>query len=120
MIKKADMVLAVFLLLSGLLTSFVLSSGSETGQTVEITIKGKRYASYDLIEDHSIVINKKDRINKINIKGGKVAMTFSNCKGKDCVNQGQISKTSQSIACLPHQVLIEIKGKNPDYDAISH
>ncbi|WP_269477159.1 NusG domain II-containing protein [Hominibacterium faecale] len=119
MIRKADVILALLLIVFGLGCSYALTTGEETGQMVRISVNGDEYANYSLSENRTITIDQNDHINKITIKDGAVSMTFSDCKGQDCVHQGKIAKTSQSIVCLPNKIVIEIEGDNQEYDAIS-
>ncbi|MCQ4636783.1 NusG domain II-containing protein [Anaerovorax odorimutans] len=119
MIRKADIILAVILIVLGLAASYALSAGEESGQMVRITVAGEEYATYSLAEDRTVTVDKDNHTNKITIKDGAVSMTFSDCKGQDCVHQGKITKTSQSIVCLPNKIVIEIEGENQEYDAIS-
>ncbi len=119
MIRKADIILAAILIVLGLLASYALSAGGETGQMVYVTASGKEYAYYSLMEDRTITIDQEGHINKITIKNGQVSMTFSDCSNQDCVHQGKISKTSQSIVCLPNKIVVEIHGDNPEYDAVA-
>ena len=119
MILKADIILAILLIVAGLAVSYAFTSGNETGQTVSIMVDGEQYAYYSLLEDRTVTVNQNDHINKITIKGGKVSMTFSDCHNQDCVLQGEISSTSQSIVCLPNKVVVEIRGGNEEYDAIA-
>lgn len=118
MIRKADIILAFFLIVLGLIASYTLSAGSETGQMVYIFTDGKQYASYSLSENRTIKIDQNNHINKITIKDRQVSMTFSDCSGQDCVHQGKISKTSQSIVCLPNKIVVEIRGGDSEYDAV--
>lgn len=119
MIRKADVILGLILIVVGLASSYALSLGGERGQMVHISVSGEEYAYYSLMEDREAAVERDNHINKITIKGGAVSMAFSDCKGQDCVHQGKITRTSQSIVCLPNKVLIEIKGENQEYDAIA-
>ncbi|ANK60886.1 MULTISPECIES: NusG domain II-containing protein [Loigolactobacillus] len=47
--------------------------------------------------------------NKIVFKNDKVAITDANCSDQICVKRGWISKSGQTIVCLPHKLLVEIK-----------
>lgn len=47
--------------------------------------------------------------NKVKIKGDKVAIIDANCQDQICVRRGWISQPGQTIVCLPHKLLIEIK-----------
>lgn len=119
MIRKADIILAAVLIVFGFAGSYALTAGQEAGQMVCISVGGKEYAEYSLLENRTVAIDRDHHMNKITIKDGTVAMTFSDCTGQDCVHQGKISKTSQSLVCLPNKVVVEIKGESPKYDAIS-
>lgn len=119
MIKKADIILAAALIAIGLAMSYFLSSGSSSGQELLISCGGERFGSYSLLEDREIVIERNNHINKITIDNGIVSMSFSDCHGQDCVKQADISKTGQSIICLPNQVVLEITGSSAEYDSIS-
>ena len=119
MIRKADIFLAAVLIILGLIVSYVFASGNGGGDTVRISVGGELYAAYPLSEDRTVKIDENDHINKITIKGGKVSMTFSDCANQDCVLHSAISKTSESIVCLPNKVVVEIRGESSGYDTVA-
>ena len=119
MIRKADIILAILLIITGLIVSYLFASDNGSGDTVRITIDGQPYASYALSEDKTIEINENNNINKITIKDSSVSMTFSDCPNQDCVQHSAISRTSESIVCLPHKIIVEIDGTDPAFDAIA-
>lgn len=119
MIRKADIILAIFLAAAGLAVSYAFSMGEETGQMAVIYADGKQYASYSLSEDRVAAIDQNGHTNKITIKGGQVSMTFSDCANQNCVQQGKISNPSQSIICLPNKVVVEIQGGDEEFDAVA-
>ena len=41
-------------------------------------------------------------------------MTDADCPDKLCVKTGRISKTGETIVCLPHRVVVEIIGAAAD------
>ncbi|MFR4337598.1 MAG: NusG domain II-containing protein [Lachnospira pectinoschiza] len=41
-------------------------------------------------------------------------MTDADCPDKLCVKTGMISKTGETIVCLPHRVVVEIIGAAAD------
>lgn len=118
MIRKADILLAAAFVAVGLFLSYFFFTGGEAGQTVYITVNGEEYAWYPLSENRTVTIERDSHINKITIKDGQVSMAFSDCGGQDCIQQGKISQTSQSITCLPNRVVIEIRGDDGEFDAI--
>ena len=42
------------------------------------------------------------------IQDGQVFISEADCPDGLCVNTGKISKTGQTIICLPHKLVIEI------------
>lgn len=119
MIKKADIILAVALIIVGLAMSYILSFGQATGQQLIVSCDGEKFGSYSLFEDKEIVIDRDGHINKVTIKNGVVSMSFSDCHGQDCVHQGEISLSGETIICLPNKVVLEISGGDTKYDTLS-
>lgn len=118
MFKKADIFLLIVLLIVGLVSTFAISSASDLGTQVKISIAGELYGTYSLDEDRTITIISDDSYNEVVIKDGKVFMSDANCPNKICVKHSPIDSTGESIVCLPNKVLIEIVG-GEKYDAIS-
>lgn len=118
-IRKADIILVIGLIVVGLIASCFIFFGSSKGDKVVITVAGKEYGQYSLATDNEIRIRQKNAFNTVVIKDGKVYMSEANCNGHDCIHQGKKSQTQQTIVCLPHKVLIEITGGTDKYDTIS-
>ena len=119
MIKKADIILAVALIIAGLVMSYMLSFGQETGSRVEIYSGGELYGVYALDEDREITVTKDGHTNIIAIRNGSMYMKSADCSGHDCISHGRISKTGQSIICLPNKVVAEITGGSSGLDAVA-
>lgn len=119
-IKKADILLFILLVLAGLGLSWVSVAGSVAGQDAAITIDGQTYGTYSLAENQTVEIKQKGHLNKITIKDGTVQMSYSDCKNQVCVKDGTVSKTNQSIVCLPNKVMVEIIGGEEEFDAIAN
>ena len=118
-IKKADIILFICLILIGGALSYLAFSGSSTGDFVVVKVNGEIYGKYSLSKDRTITVNRNGHMNKITIKGGKVQVSKSSCKNQICVKQGSISTTHQSIVCIPNRVVVSIEGKDGEYDVIS-
>ena len=118
-IKKADIILFICLILIGGALSYLAFSGSSTGDLVVVKVNGEIYGKYSLSKDRTITVNRNGHMNKIPIKGGKVQVSKSSCKNQICVKQGSISTTHQSIVCIPNRVVVSIEGKDGEYDVIS-
>ena len=138
LITKADIVLAVVLLVLGLSSPFLIQKKGSAQSQVVISIDGEEKGRYDLSESVSLGVLKAedgsyDLIdiiylnalhpddfwdNLIIIENGKVSVTHASCKGNDCVQTGKISKEGQIIACLPHKLLITIEGRSDAPDVV--
>lgn len=46
----------------------------------------------------------------------EVCVDYSDCPTQDCVHTGRISRSGQSIVCLPARVVIQLQGGTPEQD----
>lgn len=111
-IKKADIILALVLLLAGFGSLALLRGNSAEGlkavvysegeviDTIDLSVKGEFSYRYELYENYNVV----------NYKDGSIWVGDSDCPGKDCMQFGRISKAGQVIICAPHKLFIEITG----------
>ncbi|MBR5230470.1 MAG: NusG domain II-containing protein [Firmicutes bacterium] len=122
MIKKADIILFLFIIIFGGIVSWWSLMGDISGDKVLITSDGRDYAVYPLSEDRTIQVTVDGHTNNITIKDGTVSMTYSTCKNQVCVNTGSISHAKDAIVCLPNRIVVEITGssdKGGEADVIS-
>ena len=120
MIKKADILLACFMIVIGVSSSIALAGSGESGSYAEITVSGDYYGTYDLYENQEISIRENGHTNILKIENGSISMIESDCHNKQCIKQGAISKSSQTIVCLPNQVLVNINDENREFDAVTY
>ena len=126
MIKKADIVLLIIILVVGIPLSVLSLTEGIGGDKVLISLDGEIYGVYPLGEDREIDVTEDGHTNHITIKDGQVSMSYSTCRNQVCVNTGAISETKDAIVCLPNRVVVEIIssdsgsiGKGGDADVIS-
>ena len=114
--------------LAGLLILGLLLAGSvylprvENGSVVEVRVRGKVTATYPLSSNIEKTITTEDGAsNTFCIKDHKVTMKTASCPDQICVRTKGISKTGESIVCLPHQVVLAITSSDtvPELDGIS-
>ena len=120
-IRKADIVLFCALILTAAMTAalFTLRFLSKPAGDVVITLDGAIYGTYPLTEDRTIEIKGDDFRNEVLIEGGTVLMKFSDCHNQICVEHAPISRSGESIICLPHKLVVQIEGgKEADVDAV--
>lgn len=118
MLKKADIILAVCLIVVGIGMTWFFSTMEKGGQSICITVDGQQYGVYSLQEDRTIDVKQGKNMNQITIRDGAAAMTDSNCRGQDCIHQGRIQTTAQTIVCLPHKIVVTVIGPDQEYDAV--
>ena len=116
-----DLLFLATLLLCGILLTAGIYLHAKDGQFVRITIGGAVYGTYPLDEDQEISVEADgEQINLVRIRSGSVSMEQATCPDELCVKQGSISKTGQTIVCLPHELVVEVYGTDEkEYDAIS-
>ena len=86
----------------------VYKGGAVKGSMVTITLDGKVYGTYSLLEEQTIEIKEGDKLNVIEIKGGKATMKTASCPDQLCVDQNDIGFDKESIICLPNKVVISV------------
>ncbi|MBA5850294.1 NusG domain II-containing protein [Clostridium sp. cel8] len=72
----------------------------------------------DKPEEFTIKFNNTN-YNKIRVEKGRICIIDADCPNKICVKSGWISKSGETIVCLPHKLQIEIEGTNENYDNIA-
>lgn len=87
---------------------WVYKGGAVEGSNIVITVDGKEYGTYSLLEEQIIIIGEGDTKNVIEIKGGKAYMREASCPDQLCVDQNEISFDKESIICLPNKVVITV------------
>ena len=110
--KKRDILLAGGIVLVALVMLLVMHVTGETkGDQVQITVNGEIYGTYPLDVDKEIPIQKDGKTtNLLVIKDGKADVTEADCPDKLCVHQKAISKTNETIVCLPNKVVVQVIG----------
>ncbi len=119
-IKKADIILFIVLVLLGAVLTVGSLVGSSDKTQVLITVEGKVYGTYPLSKDKTINIEQDGRFNQVVIEDGQVHMHEANCDNQLCVRQGTISKSSIPIVCLPNMVVVTIVNGEEEVDVLSN
>ncbi len=105
--KRRDWMLAGgVLILAAVLAGCFLLFREPAGRVV-ISAGGKTYAEYSLSEDREIEIGKT---NILVIKDGTAKMLSADCPDQLCVRQTAISRSGETIICLPNEVVVTIEG----------
>ena len=121
-IKKADIILLIVLVAIGLAATVMVGVSKNSGDTVLIENHGDLFGKYSLHEDREIDVPCVDSVGSdlhVSIADGTVRVTESCCTNQLCVKHSAISKSGESIICLPNRIVVKIEGKGGGYDAIT-
>ncbi len=122
MFKRKDMIfMAVILLLAAGMALIMHYSQKGSGEIVRIMIDGREYGSYSMKENQTIEIRNESGFNRIVIEDGSVHMEEADCPDQYCVKHMAITKTNETIVCLPHKLVVEVHAeiKENDIDSVS-
>ena len=111
---RADIILALLLLLVALSVFLIITLTKEAGASVRVEIDGREVAVLSLSEDGEYSLNGGTNI--LIIKDGRAEMREANCPDGLCIKQGKISHTGERIVCLPNRVMVEVVGGESDTD----
>jgi len=70
------------------------------------------------IEETKLTFEWDGKYNIVKITNEYVEIIEANCPNQQCVIQGRINRPGQSIICLPHRLVVELKaneGSEIDY-----
>ena len=119
-IKKMDIVIIAVLILLSFTPHLIFFKTSQKGSKNNyaiIKVDGKIHKKIDLSNvknNEEVNLNLPNGKNTLLIKNNNIEMKSANCNDALCVKQGNISKVGQTIICLPHKLIIEIKGDELD------
>lgn len=83
---------------------------SKSGAFVEVSVDGQTTTVLPLNINTDYLIDGIEGSNHLIIEDGVCFVEEADCPDKLCVKQGKIDKIGQSIICLPHRVVVTIKG----------
>lgn len=100
---------AVAMVLAVLIASIVMLTAKKGG-IVEVYVDGKLTYSYALDKNRTFEVDCDNGKNVVEIKDGKVSVIDADCNNRACVKSKAISKKGEQIVCLPHKLIVVIKG----------
>lgn len=105
MFKKGDIAVAGFLIVAVLVSAVAMFHFAAAGRTVVIR------RDEEILYEGSLYENKEIQMegNTAVIESGTVRMRWADCKNQICVRHPAISKKGETIICLPHRIVVEIR-----------
>ena len=117
---RNDLLLAAVLLTAAAAAFFLIRLFSHSGAWVIVRTDGVETARYPLAQDREIVLYDGEESNTLVISGGMAWIRDASCPDRLCVRHRPISRSGETIVCLPHRLVIEISGGGePDVDAVA-
>ena len=117
---KRDIILVLSMVIIAAAAFLIINFAvKKDGSYAVIKVDGNVIKTLDLNSgETTIEVNGyQGGVNRVVINDGKVSMTEADCPDELCVKTGKISWVGETIVCLPHRVVVEIKG-SPDDDSI--
>ncbi|NLY20796.1 MAG: NusG domain II-containing protein [Tissierellia bacterium] len=118
--KKGDVILIIGIVLFSLSSIFYiknfLNRDTDT-KYLSVQVNGQEINAIDILDpdnDQEFEINTEYGKNTVIIEDGYVRIRSANCPDQVCVIHKKISKTGETIVCLPNKLVLEIKGDNND------
>lgn len=108
--KKTDLIfICAILILSGILFA-VFALTRADGAYVVVRVDGVEVGRYELSSDGEYPLN--NGTNTLYIKDGKARLINSHCPDKLCEGLGEISKSGETITCLPNRLTVTVYGSD--------
>lgn len=116
--KKKDIIIIALALLAALALYLVsqVSLGAEASVVV-VTVDGEEVLRKPLaMENRYEIVQDDGSLNVIRVEDGAVFMEEANCRDGLCIRQGKMRNGAKTIVCLPHKVVVQLKGDAPAGD----
>jgi len=114
--KRLDIMIIVLIVAISIASLGILKMNSNKQyeeKHAEIYVDGeliKTISFDDTTNAEPFTVKTELGVNVIKIQNGKVQIIDANCPDELCIKDGPISKPGEMLVCLPHKVVVEIKG----------
>lgn len=112
---KNDIIFIIILLMLTIALGAAFFFLRGEGDTVEVRVDGTLIGSYPLSEELTLEIQGIGGKNTLVIADGKAEVSYADCPDGICAAHKSISRSGESIVCLPHKVVITVR-TNSDSD----
>lgn len=117
--KNDILLILALLVLAGGAWALLRLTRQPGGEAV-ITVDGRVAAVLPLNRDDTYVFRTEDgHGNTVVVENGRVCVSAADCPDRICVRQGRIFRVGESIVCLPHKLVVTVRGTGAGLDAVA-
>ncbi len=117
---RNDILLILALLLLAMGIWGVLRLTRRPGGEAVVTVDGHLAATLPLSVEATLPVGAgQGFLNIVEVSGGRVRVADADCPDRLCVRQGWIERDGESIVCLPHKLVVTVRGTGGDLDAVA-
>lgn len=109
--RRGDMLLLACCLGLAVLAFGIQAWTQKPGSTVVVKQEGEEIGRYPLSVDREILLETQAGYNLLVIEGGQAYIREADCPHGLCAHEGKISRTGETLVCLPHKLTITIEGE---------
>ncbi len=116
---RNDIILVAVILVIAAAGLLFVNSTRQQGQYAVVKIDGEEFCSFSLeesIEKELVTGDEKQFTNTLVIEEGQARISQANCPDKLCCQYRPVSRSGETIVCLPHRLVIEIRAEKADSD----
>lgn len=118
-LKNDILLIAALLVLAAAVFCLLRLTRARGGEAV-VTVDGQTVAVLPLAADAALTVGEDSGFrNTVEVSGGRVRVADADCPDRLCVRQGWISYDGESIVCLPHKLVVAVRGGEGGLDAIA-
>ena len=116
---RNDIFLVIIIFAISLAIFSIFKFSGKKGEVAEVSVDGKVIASYSLAKDTTVTISEKSgQENRLVIENGFAKIDYATCPDKICQKHKKISKTNETIVCLPHKLVVKIVSEKQGVDMV--
>lgn len=109
---KGDILLLACCLGLAVLAFGIQALTQKPGSTVVVKQEGEEIGRYPLSVNREILLETQAGYNLLVIENGSACIREADCPHNLCVGEGRISRTGETLVCLPHKLTITIEGED--------
>ena len=114
--KKGDIWLVIAIVTVAVCLLLLLWWLPQPGATVAVTVDGKPFITLPLAFPTAVDIPGTEGYCTLVVADGQATVTQATCPDQICVRHRPISRTGETIVCLPAGVVVTVVGGNAPVD----